>query len=186
MDHPYLFLWIWEDNSLHAFRGFAVRQGVREAATYNEKTQAITVHAPVTLSPDTRILVLIEASTGDTLLFSELHPVSDLPWSYAIPDLKWQGVYRAGPQVGATGNMVINENRFLRGPVEVLRVQESGAVTIRFAGETFSLQPGEGHQVVKMVDPDRQLYSRLVVYHQGEWNMERVTLAFPPGAGEVP
>lgn len=35
LDHPYIFLWIWEDNSLHAFKGVAVRQGVDEAATYN-------------------------------------------------------------------------------------------------------------------------------------------------------
>lgn len=181
--HPYIFLWIWEDNSPHAFKGYAVRQREYEAATYNVETGAATLYKSVTLTRETRVLVLTEASAGDTLLYSELHPVSALPWSHEIPELEWTGVYRAGPLKDQPDNMVRNENRFLRGAVDLLSVAENGAVRLRFDGGEITLSTGKGMPIVRVVDEEQGLYSRLILYNLGEWQMANVTLAFPPEEG---
>jgi hypothetical protein len=172
--HDYSFVTIWEENG-PILKGFPVYNAIEAAATFHEAEGALYVsYSEDLIDSKTQVVVLVEATSLETLLFSRLFMVRDSAWRFAIPELTWQGVYGGGPNQGQEDNMVINEARGLRAEVTVEPIA-TGVVAIIYRGETRELRPGE-HWVVE--GPNRG--NRLVMVNWGRWNTSRVTYAMDP------
>lgn len=165
----YVFLFIGEQN-LYALKGFPVWNPVRHAATFNEETRALyLLNRPERATPEMKAMVLTEAITPEALLFSRIHVVEDLPWTFAFPELTWQGVYAADP-AGKEENMVDNARREVRGEITLEEVREDGTVVVRFGGESRVISPNEPWVIA---GPKQE--SQLVIYSFGLWSTGDIT-----------
>lgn len=157
-------------------KGFPVMNLVQRAATFNSESRAVYIPNPEQpLTSQTRAVVLVEASSLDTLLYSRLFIISEPHWRHSIPDLEWLGVYGAGPQRGQQENMVINEARGLRGEIAIDGLGDDGTVTVTFGDQSRQLGPGE-----EWLLDGPYPFNRLVVVNHGIWDARQVTYALQP------
>lgn len=125
---------------------------------------------PERATRQTKGIILTEVVAPEALLYSQLHLVENLPWSFSFPDLAWLGVHLSGPDAGKEENMIDNSRREVRGDISVTELKSDGSVVVTFGGEVKTLPTGQS-----WIISGAKNESHLVIHSFGRWNTSNIT-----------